>query len=143
MRVDTDRAIRAAKAEDDLRAAMTAFRRRLRREALSFAVDALYHWVARGVETYHANRGWIFLLDNNNALRSIPGAAVRCLNRHKCVPYQFRDKSFVWRVLLEKKGDFANDVNKLLQFMLWDDNTQSELAVPLFDERLVPTVARQ
>lgn len=134
MRVDTDRAIQAVRVENDLRSAITAFRGRLRREALSFAVDALYDWVARGVETFRANRGWIFLLDNNNALQSIPGAAVRCSNRHKSVPYQFRDRSFVWRVFLEKNGDFTNDVSKISQYMPWDDGTKSELAVPLFDE---------
>jgi hypothetical protein len=132
---DANLAIRAAELDDSLPRVVRRFRRRLRWEALSWAVDALHQWVARGVEWYNATCGWIFLLDKNKTvLRSVPGATVRSRARRVVIPRQSKRRSFMWRVVEDQKGDFANDITKLRGYWELDPDTKSELAVPLFDQ---------
>jgi hypothetical protein len=134
MRFDPIRASQTAELEMNLSNALAKYRRLLRREALSCATDALYQWVARGVEWYRATWGWVFILDRNGDLRSIPGATVRSSKRCAWIPKDRKDNSFVWRVLEEGKGDFTNDVSELTRYLKLEEGTRSELAVPIFDE---------
>jgi hypothetical protein len=123
--------------EESVQHAVEKLRYQLCREAVAHATEALHQWVARGVEWFRANCGWIFLLEPGRAgLRAIPEATVGSKKRDPRIPWEEWRHSFTWHVVRAEKGDFSNNVRAEPRgYYLLRKKTKSELAVPLYDER--------
>lgn len=108
----------------------------MQNEAITRAMEALHSWVSRGVEWYHATRGWIFMVDEfGHSLRSIAGATVRSRFPEFILGRQSARESFIGRVFESAKGDFCNDVANSVDHPYYplEQSTKAELAVPIFD----------